>query len=79
MDDAVLLSIEPDAKKQQLTIIAEAQNKDVLFRYIARLEATAQLSQVYMLKHEVVVDTAPQQTAQQPIRFVLTATWKKAP
>ncbi len=74
MDDVVLLSIEPDAKKKQLSIIAEAKNKELLFRYIQRLEATPQLSKVYMLKHELLQDIA-----QQPIRFVVTANWTKAP
>jgi len=74
VNDIALLSIEPDAKKKQLKIVVEARNEKVMFDYIARLEASPQLSDVYMLKHEILQDEA-----QQPLRFVLAASWEDAP
>lgn len=70
LEDSALLSIEPDSKKRQLKITAEAKNKDVMFSYIQRLEATPELSGVYLLKHEILEDVD-----QHPIRFVLVAKW----
>ena len=74
VNDIALLSIEPDAKKKQLKIVVEARNEKVMFGYMERLEATPQLSDVYMLKHEILQDVA-----QQPLRFVLAASWKENP
>jgi len=70
LEDSALLSIEPDSKKRQLKITAEAKNKDVMFSYMQRLENTAELSDVYLLKHEILDDVD-----QHPIRFVLIAKW----
>ena len=70
-DDLALLAIEPDAKKRQLKITAEAKNKDVMFSYLEKLEVSSELANVYLLKHEVVEDVD-----QHPIRFVAVATWK---
>jgi len=70
LEDSALLSIEPDSKKRQLKITAEAKNKDVMFNYMQRLEATPELSGVYLLKHEILEDVD-----QHPIRFVLAAKW----
>jgi len=70
LDDAAVLAIEPDAKKRQLKLTIEAKNQDVMFAYIARLEATPQLTNVYLLKHEIMEDAD-----QHPIRFVATAKW----
>jgi hypothetical protein len=71
LDDLALLAIEPDAKKRQLKITAEAKNKDIMFSYLEKLEASSELANVYLLKHEVFEDVD-----QHPIRFVAVATWK---
>ncbi|WP_171816508.1 hypothetical protein [Candidatus Methylopumilus turicensis] len=71
LDGLALLAIEPDAKKRQLKITAEAKNKDIMFSYLEKLEASGELANVYLLKHEVVEDVD-----QHPIRFVAVATWK---
>lgn len=71
LDDLALLAIEPDAKKRQLKITAEAKNKDVMFSYLEKLEASSELANVYLLKHEVFEDVD-----QHPIRFVAVASWK---
>ena len=74
LNDLALLAIEPDAKKRQLKITAEAKNKDILFSYLEKLEASDELANVYLLKHEVFDDVD-----QHPIRFVAVATWKDQP
>jgi nitrate reductase NapAB chaperone NapD len=74
LNDLALLAIEPDAKKRQLKITAEAKNKDILFSYLEKLEASDELANVYLLKHEIVEDVD-----QHPIRFVAVATWKDQP
>jgi len=74
LNDLALLAIEPDAKKRQLKITAEAKNKDIMFNYLEKLEASDELANVYLLKHEVVEDVD-----QHPIRFVAVATWKDQP
>jgi len=74
LDDLALLAIEPDAKKRQLKITAEAKNKDIMFNYLEKLEASDELANVYLLKHEVFDDVD-----QHPIRFVTVATWKDQP
>ncbi len=71
LDDLALLAIEPDAKKRQLKITAEAKNKDIMFNYLEKLEVSSELANVYLLKHEIVEDVD-----QHPIRFVAVATWK---
>jgi len=70
LDDAAVLAIEPDSKKRQLKITVEAKNQHVMFDYIHRLETTPQLSDVYLLKHEIMEDAD-----QKPIRFVAVAKW----
>jgi len=71
LDDLALLAIEPDAKKRQLKITAEAKNKDIMFSYLEKLEVSDELANVYLLKHEVFEDVD-----QHPIRFVAVATWR---
>jgi DNA-binding TFAR19-related protein (PDSD5 family) len=74
LNELALLAIEPDAKKRQIKITAEAKNKDILFSYLEKLEASDELANVYLLKHEIVEDVD-----QHPIRFVAVTTWKDQP
>ncbi|ACT50275.1 PilN domain-containing protein [Methylovorus glucosotrophus] len=72
--DFALLGIEPDARKRQLKLTAEADSRDAVFDYMQRLEATPQFSHVILLKHE-----KQQEQAEQPWRVVLIATWHDMP
>jgi hypothetical protein len=74
LDDIALLALEPDTKKRQVKITAEAKNKDVMFKYLEKLEVSVELANVYLLKHEIVEDVN-----QHPLRFVAVATWKEQP
>ncbi|MDZ5738915.1 MULTISPECIES: PilN domain-containing protein [Pseudomonas] len=70
-DDVALLSLAPDARKGQLRITAEARNLEAMLQYHQRLEASAELSDVSLLNHEVLAAQP-----EHPVRFTLTATWE---
>lgn len=72
--EIALLSIQPDAGKRLLRLSGEAKNFDALLAYIARLEQTPMLNQVYLANHEVRL-----QDPQKPVRFALVATWAVQP
>ena len=72
--EIALLAIQPDAGKRVLRLAGEAKNFDALLAYIARLEQSPMLSQVYLSSHELRV-----QDPQKPVRFALVATWAVQP
>lgn len=72
--EIALLSIQPDAGKRVLRLSGEAKNFEALLAYIARLEQTPMLSQVYLSNHEVRL-----QDPQKPVRFALVASWTVQP
>lgn len=71
LGDVALLAIEPDPKKNQVRISAEARDADTLFAYLKRLEKVPQLQDVHLLRHEVREDDP-----QHPVRFTVAAYWK---
>jgi Tfp pilus assembly protein PilN len=70
-DDIALLSLAPDARKGQLRISAEARDLEAMLAFHQRLEASAELSDVSLLNHEVKV-----KQPERPILFNLLATWE---
>ena len=74
LEDVAILSIEPDSKKRELKINAEAKNVKTMFSYMERLEASHDLVNVYLMKHEILEDVD-----QHPIRFMVMANWKEKP
>lgn len=72
--EIALLSIHPDAGKRVLRLSGEAKNFAALLGYIARLEQTPMLNQVYLANHEVRL-----QDPQKPVRFALVANWVVQP
>jgi len=68
--DIALLSLAPDARKQQLRITAEARDLPAMLAFHRRLEQSADLRDVALVNHEIV-DKVPER----PVRFNLTATW----
>ena len=72
--EIALLAIQPDAGKRVLRLAGEAKNFDALLAYIARLEQSPMLSQVYLSSHELRV-----QDPQKPVRFALVANWAVQP
>ncbi|OEO23936.1 hypothetical protein AX279_19025 [Pseudomonas sp. J237] len=69
-DDIALLSIAPDARKQQLRLTAEARNLEAMLAFHRSLENTQQLRDVSLLSHETLT-----QMPERPVRFSLSATW----
>ncbi|MFI8479515.1 PilN domain-containing protein [Pseudomonas sp. NPDC078700] len=69
-DDIALLSIAPDARKQQLRLTAEARNLEAMLAFHRNLESTLQLRDISLLSHETL-----EQVPERPVRFSLSATW----
>ena len=70
-EDVALLSIEPDHKKSQVRITAEAKDFGILIDYLKRLGKAPQLKLVRLLSYEVREDDK-----QRPIRFIVEASWR---
>jgi Tfp pilus assembly protein PilN len=69
--DVALLAIEPDARKNQVRISAEAKDAESLFAYLQRLEKVPQLQGVHLQRHEI-----REEDKQHPLRFTVAASWK---
>jgi hypothetical protein len=70
MQDIALLNLEPNSKKQQVTISGEAKNLQVALSYIQKLEAQPMLDKVYLQKYSI--DEA---NLFKPVKFTLLAQW----
>jgi hypothetical protein len=71
MPDIALLSIDPNIKKQQLSLVGEAKNLQTVLRYIEQLEAQDVLQEVYLQKHMV-----EETDVSKPVTFNAVAKWK---
>lgn len=71
MPDIALISIDPDIKKQQVSLTGEAKNLQIVLRYIEKLEAQAVLQEVYLQKHMV-----EETDISKPVTFSVVAKWK---
>lgn len=70
-EDIALLSLAPDARKGQIRITAEARDLEAMLAFHKQLEASADLSDVSLVSHEVKT-----KQAERPILFNLLATWE---
>ncbi|MBV6289094.1 PilN domain-containing protein [Pseudomonas aegrilactucae] len=70
-DDVALLVLSPDARKGQLRISAEARDLEAMLAFHKRLEASAQLSDVSLLNHEIQA-----KQPEHPVQFNLSASWE---
>lgn len=68
--DIALLNLEPNSKKQQVTISGEAKNLQAALNYIQKLEAQSMLDKVYLQKYNI--DEA---NLFKPVKFTLSAQW----
>ena len=68
--DIAILSIEPDAQKGLVRISGEAKSLDSLPAYLAYLQKVPLFQDVALLNHQI-----QEQDPQQPVRFMLQATW----
>lgn len=73
-NDVALLGIEPDHKKHQVRITAEAKDFDILVGYLKRLGDAPQLKFVRLLRYEVREDDK-----HRPLRFTVEASWRLKP
>ena len=65
------ISIEPDASKAQVTLVAEARSLETMLKFIKALQDTNEFSAVTLQSHSIN-RTVPEK----PIRFRLLANWK---
>lgn len=70
-NNVALLAIEPDHKKHQIRITAEARDFEILVGYLKRLGDAPQLKFVRLLRYEVREDDK-----QHPLRFTVEASWR---
>ena len=65
-----LLSLEPDAGRQRLKIMAEAGSSNAMFAYLRALQQQALFASVTLTRHET-----NEQDANNPIRLQIEAQW----
>jgi hypothetical protein len=65
------ISIEPDASKSQVTLVAEARSLETMLKVIKALQDTDEFSAVTLQSHSI-----NRAAAEKPIRFRLVADWK---
>ena len=70
-DDIALLSLSPDARNGQVRISAEARDLEAMLAFHKRLEASAELHDVSLLNHEILV-----KQPERPVLFNLSAHWE---
>ena len=70
LPDVALISIDPDIKKQQVSLAGEAKNLLMVLRYIEKLEAQTALQEVYLQKHMV-----EETDVSKPVTFGIVAKW----
>lgn len=68
--DIALLSLSPDARRQQLRISGEARDLAAMLAFHRSLEDSDDLRDVALVSHEIVSEIP-----ERPVRFNLTATW----
>lgn len=68
--DVTLLTLEPNAKKQQVMMTGEAKNLQLALQYVAQLQQQPVLSQVFLQKHSV-----DESNVSKPVRFTVLAKW----
>jgi Tfp pilus assembly protein PilN len=69
-DQVTLLSVEPDAEKREVRIIAEAKNLSSMLDYVRHLRTITLFKDAYVVSHQ-----NQEQDPQKPVRFVLNAQW----
>jgi Tfp pilus assembly protein PilN len=71
--DVALLSMSPDATKQQIKLGLEAKNLAAMLSYHGKLEQTPIFADVSLAQHEIA-----QQDPNRPVRFTIAARWVSA-
>jgi len=66
-----LLSIEPDATKGHVVLVAEARSLDAMLHFVADMQKSPDFSEVVLQSH-----TVNRNVPEKPVRFRLSATWR---
>lgn len=69
-DGVVLLSLEPDAARHAVTIVAQAADVYGMLQYMHALKQQPRLREVTLVEHEMQQDVVDQ-----PTKFTVTAVW----
>lgn len=69
--DVALLSIEPDATKGHVVLVAEARSLDAMLHFVADMQKSPDFSEVVLQSH-----TVNRNVPEKPVRFRLSATWR---
>jgi len=69
-----LVSLEPNAQKNSVKIIAEAPDVYEMLAYVRALSIQPSLKNVLLTQYEIRLEAA-----NQPVRFILAASWKSMP
>jgi len=69
--DIALLNLQPNKKKQLLTLTGQAKNIQTMLRYVEAVSSLKMLSNAYLQNH--VVDT---NDSNKPVNFTIVAKWK---
>lgn len=73
-DKVSLVSLEPDAQKSTVKIVAEAPDVYAMLEYVHGLAAQPRLKDVLLTQYEIRLEEA-----NQPVRFTLSASWRAMP
>lgn len=73
-NDVAVLAIEPDAQKGLVRVNAEAKSLDNMITYLAYLQKLPLFRNIELVNHQI-----QEQDPQQPVRFMLQATWGVRP
>lgn len=72
LERVALLALEPDPKAGTLLLRGEAGDLPDLLTYIARLEKSGQLHDIYLVRHEI----GQGGNSQRPVTFSISAGWE---
>ena len=72
--EVALISIEPDAQKGQVVVVAEARNLNSMLDFVSALQISDEFSEVALQSH-LINKAVPEQ----PIRFRLSTKWRIKP
>ena len=70
-ESVVLLELQPDVERSQVLLTGEAKDFESLGRYVEELEDQEVLNNVYLVSHQVQLQSPVRQ-----IRFVVRADWR---
>jgi hypothetical protein len=71
--NVAFISIEPDAQKGHVVLVAEARTLEAMLQFVAQLQASPDFSEVLLVSHAF-----DKTTPEKPVRFRVSATWRVA-